>query len=98
MHKPAIPDWRQHHRKRNFVSKDSRSQVANIHRHSLARPEHNFLERPAVLTQRDFPLSAAVEIIKYRTRHSPFRNAAKVGNIYYARRREFSHVSSKNNP
>jgi len=64
MHKPAIPNGREHDRKRKIEAQNAGTHTAVRERDRMSRPKSYIVEDPAILAKRNFAFGAAIEIIK----------------------------------
>jgi hypothetical protein len=93
VHESAVANRGEHSWKRNLLPQNPSAQVANFHRDCLMWPEEDVFERAAILTQRNFAVRAAVQVIEHSSGNAPLSYAAKISNIQYARGRKFTHHS-----
>ena len=66
MHQAAVAHRRQQRGERHVEAQDACPHLAIGHSNRMPRPERDVIKDPAVLSQRDFAISAAVQVIKNR--------------------------------
>ena len=78
MYKAAIAHRSQQRRERNVEAQDACPHIAIGHRYRMTRPECDVIKDPAVLSQRDLAIGAAVQVIKHRFGQSAPRQGPEI--------------------
>jgi len=82
MHQAAVTNRRQHDRKSQIESENTRAQIASGHRDSMPRTKCHIFKCAAIFPERELALRAAVEIVKHNARQPPARQRPQVRNAH----------------
>lgn len=83
---PAASDRCEDQRHGERCAEHRRAQIARRCRYGATRPECHGLERTTIRAQSQFALCAAVDVIEYHPRKSPFGDTSPIFNTDHTRR------------
>ena len=77
-HQATVAHRSQRHREQHLDAQDAGPHISIGHRYRMTRPERDVLKEPAVLSQCDLAISAAVQVIKNRFDQSAPRQGPEI--------------------